>query len=218
MARDITAAVASAASSRTNAVFLLADFAFDSGEVNFWTGIGSLTYNGKTYVGTGNMGAVSEVTETQNAQAYGIVFQLSGINSSLISLAVNETYQGRRCALYLAFLSIDASYLELAGGGTLTLAGGGTLELAGAGTIGELLADPVPLFKGYMDVMEVEDNGATSTLKLSAESVLAKLKRTKEGRYTDENQKAKYPGDTGLSRINQLQDKRVTWGRNDAGA
>jgi hypothetical protein len=36
-------------------------------------------------------------------------------------------------------------------------------------------------------------------------------RRRKIRRYTDEDQRAVYPSDKGLSLINQLQDKEIVW-------
>jgi hypothetical protein len=48
---------------------------------------------------------------------------------------------------------------------------------------------------------------------LTAESRLIDLERSRERRYTSEDQKIDYPNDKGLEFIADLQDKEIVWGR-----
>ena len=63
-----------------------------------------------------------------------------------------------------------------------------------------------------MDVMTIEDAGATATINVSAESRLIDLDRSRTRRFTSEDQKIDYPNDKGLEMVASLQDKQITWG------
>ena len=61
--------------------------------------------------------------------------------------------------------------------------------------------------------MSIDDGGQTCTISVSAESRLIDLDRTRERRYTSEDQKIDFPNDKGLEFIADLQDKEIIWGR-----
>jgi len=185
MTRSVTSAVNTIFESDSVKPFLAIDLAFDGGNFTAWTGYGNLTFGGTTYVGAGDFLSVSPVKENAEVQANGIDISLSGIPSDLISSALNETYQGRSCKLFL-----------------------GVLDSSNA-----VVADPITLFSGRMDLMTIDDSGDTASINVTAESRLIDLDRTRERRYTSEDQKIDFPNDKGLEFIADLQDKEITWGR-----
>lgn len=75
------------------------------------------------------------------------------------------------------------------------------------------VSDFVEVFGGYMNTMNIEDSGETSTITLTVESKLVELNRPRPRRYTHESQKSRYPNDTFFSFVADLQDKSVAWGR-----
>lgn len=204
--REISDALAEELQSTNMSPALLAEFEFDSGTIGSWSGYGTLTWGDRQFVGNGNMVGVSDVQETQDMQAAGLVFNLSGIPSSLISLALNERYQSRPCRLWLGMVDIQVSIAKEDDTGAFLTESGDKILLEN-----QLFGDPVQLFSGLMDVMEFTDDGTTASIKLSAENVLSKLRRTRERRYTPEDQKAKYPGDRFFDFTAQLQDKELVW-------
>lgn len=163
---------------------LLLDAA-DGGDLNYWSGIGTFTFNGDDYIGTGVLGSITEVKETQELTAQGVKFSLTSIPAENIAIALEKEYAERPCKLWLGFLT----------------------------QAGTLLADPVLLFTGRLDVMELSEAGDTCTISISAENRLVDLERPKVRYYTDEDQKMDYPDDTGFAFVSSLNDGRtVTWG------
>lgn len=185
MSRNVTTAFNDILVSDNLSPFLAVDLSFDGGNFVAWTGYGNITFGGTTYIGGGDFLNVSQISETADIQANGINVTLSGIPSDLISSALNETYQGRSAKLYLGVL--DAN--------------------------GAVVADPYLIFSGRMDTMGIEDTGDTANISLTAESRLIDLERSRERRYTSEDQKIDYPNDKGLEFIADLQDKEIVWGR-----
>jgi len=61
--------------------------------------------------------------------------------------------------------------------------------------------------------MNIDEGAETSTIALSVESKLIDLERGRVFRYTDANQKSRYPDDKGFEFVEDLQDKRFSWGR-----
>jgi hypothetical protein len=162
---------------------LLVSMSFST-PVYLWTGYGTLTYAGNGYLGMGDLGSIAPVEETTDLSARGMIFQLSGVPTAFISLALNEDYQGRPCSVMLGALSPTAG----------------------------LIASPVTVFVGKMDVMTINDDGSTATIGLSAESRLVDFRRVRELRYTDEEQAAIDPTDKGLEYVNSIQEKTIFWG------
>ncbi len=205
MTRDLGTALASEVQEPEIAPIFLAEFLFDTAPIRFWNGYGTITINGNEYTGSGNLLSVSQVVETQDLQANGMQFTLSGMPTSLISLALSENYSGRSCNLYFACVYTDQQW---DGVFTDEFTDEFTTDLSGA-----LVGDPYLIFSGLMDTMEIADSGETATITLSAENRMVDLKKSKVSRYTPEEQKRRYPGDKGLDFIPQLQDKELTWGR-----
>lgn len=189
MARDLTAAYQNAITADVVAPALLLSMEFDEGTVNAWTGFGDLTWDSKTFSGVGDFGSLSDVDETSNIQANGVTFTLSGIPSSLISVALTYEYQGRPVRCWLAALNI---------------------------TTGAIIADPYQLFAGRMDVMTINEGAESATITLTAESVLIDLQRPRNRRYTHEDQIAEFAGDLFFEYVAGLVEKNITWGTNAA--
>lgn len=190
--RDLTAGMKAVTESAHVAPIMFAFFDFASGPVRVWTGYGNIVMGGDTYVGTGDLGTVGNIEETAEVAAKGTSFQLSGIPSEMIALALADAYQGRAAKLWIAAMD----------------------------DTGSIVADPYQIFSGRMDVIEIQDGADTSTISLSAESRLIDLNRTRERRYTDEDQKIDYPTDEGLKFISALQNRQLLWGssRSNAGS
>lgn len=71
------------------------------------------------------------------------------------------------------------------------------------------------LFSGYMDMMNIDDSAETSTIELKVENRLIDLERARVARYTKYYQKSVYPNDDGLNFIEDLQTRKVPWGRSE---
>lgn len=185
MSRDLTPAMESVSTASVVRPFLLFAAYFDSGTFRAWNGIGDLSWNGETWNGTGNLLSISPVSESEEVRALGAQFNLSGIPSELISVALSEPYQGRVVEIYLG--AFDAS--------------------------GVIVTDPCKLFSGRLDVMEVSPGVPTATILVSAENRLIDLERPRVRRYTNEDQQNDYPGDKGMEYVASLQEKQVIWNR-----
>lgn len=185
MARDLTTATKNALIAETVAPIMLFYGDFASGPVRIWSGYGDLSWNGNTWIGVGDFGGVSSVAESEDLRANGVTFTLNGIDPSLVSTVLTDTYQGRECSLHLGAINLST---------------------------GALIADPYQLFAGRMDVITIDESADTATISLQAESLLIDLNRPRERRYTYEDQIQLYPGDEGLEFVAGIQDKPIPWG------
>lgn len=184
MARDLTASVISQLQSAAVTVGILFEGEFASGWIRLWSGVGNLSWDSKTWTGTGNLLGISGIDETAEVRAAGVTVSLSGIPSDLLSAALGDARSGRVGRVYLAFFSG-----------------------------GSIVADPILQFEGRLDVPAIEDGPETATISISYESELIDLERARERRYTPEDQAIDFPGDLGFDYVASLQDAQIVWGR-----
>jgi hypothetical protein len=170
-----------------------------------WTGYGNLTIGDKTYLGAGQVLNISSVSETTEMEAKGATITVSGIPSSFLSLALQEPYQGRECRIFFAVV-ISQKLLQENGG--LIFTEGGDIIVTEASGISF-----TEIFSGELDQMNIEENADTSVISVTAENVLIKLERPVVRRFTNEDQKSRFPNDRGLEYVAGLQDKDILWGR-----
>jgi hypothetical protein len=81
-------------------LFYAIELIFDSAPIRVWTGYGDKTINGQTYIGAGFLLNIEGIAEVADLTASGITITLSAISSSIISLALQENYQGRVARVY----------------------------------------------------------------------------------------------------------------------
>jgi hypothetical protein len=69
------------------------------------------------------------------------------------------------------------------------------------------------VFSGFIDQMVVTDTSDACTIAVTVENKLIDLERPRSRRYTDEDQKSRFPGDRGLEFVESLQTKELFWGK-----
>jgi hypothetical protein len=188
MERTIPAAITARLGDRVVYPVLLYEGTFFSAGaevlLNLWSGFGDLVYDGKTWIGGGNLLGVTPVEETTEMRAIGFTVSLNGQSSANISTALQSVRQGKPGKLWLALL-----------------------DQAGA------VLDKQILKRGKLDVVVIEDSGADCRISVTYEDVLIDLERPRERKYTHEDQQLDYPGDKGFSAVPMLQDLQIQWGR-----
>jgi hypothetical protein len=75
-----------------------------------------------------------------------------------------------------------------------------------------IIADPVLLFTGRADTMNITDAGDTCTIELNAENHFVDLLRGRGRKYTHQDQQIDHPGDKFFDKVEGLQDKVFQWG------
>lgn len=163
----------------------LCEMDFPSGAVNVWTGQGSITWDSKTWSGTGELITFSTFPERTDGSSQGIKISVNGVDTDLVSDAVDDDWQGDPVSVWIAFL--DSS--------------------------GAVVGDPWKLFGGKMDTSEIFDDGNKATITINAESRLIDQLRPIQWRYTDQDQQNLYSGttDLGLEFVATLQDVKALW-------
>lgn len=157
---------------------------FTSGDLNLWTGVGNLTYNGSVYTGAVPILGIDKVDEQKTTAASSVVISLSGLDTTMATLADNEPYQERYLDMTLALL--DSS--------------------------GAIISTPYQFFKGFMDFIKILDDGTSVTIALTVENMLVRLERARASTYTPADQNIEFPNDTGFNFVTDIQNRAVTWG------
>ena len=206
MSRDLSVNTIENISENVVYPFFATELRFDGNIVRMWTGQGTLVLaDGTEWVGLGQLLNISSIEETSEMSVKGASISLSGIPSELLSLALSEPYQGRIAKIYFgtfqqgSILQETSDYILLQDGSRINL------ESTSTGFN--------ELFSGYMDQMNIEEAGDTSKIKMMVENKLIDLERARVARFTSGYQKSVYPGDLGLDFIEDLQDKKISWGR-----
>ena len=185
MSRTLSTEMQAVATAELVRPIYLVKMEFTSGNLFLWSGLGSLVYSGDTYVGTGDLMAISPIKESEELTANGVTFTVSGVKESLIQKARDEPYQGRKITLYLGAFDENA----------------------------DIISSPVVLFSGFMDVMTISDSGETSTITIAAENKLISFDRSSIRRFTAEDQKIDYPTDKGFEFVSKISQQEIIWGR-----
>ena len=105
--RDTSAVFRAVARSTRIKLGVLVEAYFSSGAVYLWNGYGNLSYAGITYAGAGKLVEVSSVQESIETRANGFSVTLTGLDSSLLSIALSEPYTGRPFKAKICFLAPD---------------------------------------------------------------------------------------------------------------
>ena len=186
MARTIGSTFSTQLSSTQTRPFYAVEFLYTQ-PLRVWTGYGDFTVEGQIYTGLGNLISISSVQETAETKASGVKIVASGINTDVVAVALNETQQGVIVNVYFGVLTTTSNSLAI-------------------------VDDPYQIFSGFVDSVNINESGETSTISFDIESKLISLERPLDFRYTDQDQKHFFPNDKGLEFVDDLQDKSIDWG------
>lgn len=186
MTRSVTGGVASAIAQPNVGLVQFVEMLFDGDPLRVCSAGYAMDWNGYSWIGTGNLGSIEEVKETETGEVTGLAFTLSGVPSSTLAIALGAagSYQRRVVNVYTAFLALPTH---------------------------AILADPVLEWSGLIDTMDIVDEAETATVRVTAENELFDFDRPAAIYWTDEDQQRLYPGDTGLRFAKQLTDRALIW-------
>lgn len=106
MARPVPAALLSALAQPEVFPFYAVEMLFDTAPVRFWTGYGDRTVGANLYLGAGNLLTISGLEEVADLSAKSASITLSGIDNSIVALALAEPYQRRICNIYFGVSNV----------------------------------------------------------------------------------------------------------------
>jgi len=189
MSRDITSAFNTAITNQVVKPIIAVELDFSDGVLRLWNGYGNLTMtaggSSQTFTGQGDMLGTTEIEETSTLSMSGVTLTLAGIKSSLISTALGANYTNRNGAIYLGLFDTSSN----------------------------VIADVYTLFKGKMDVLNIQEGPETAVITLKLESRLITFERPANRMYTLEDQQVDFPNDLGFEFITDLQERSIVWGK-----
>jgi len=169
--------------------FLMTLIATGNSDIALWSGYGdyvsSVSGSSKTYIGTGHMGMISSIQESQDLAIRGMTLSLSGIPSALISAALSDIEQGKLVQIFMGFFA--------------------------QGTRVSINSE-FEIWSGFSDIPSVSEDGETATISITAENRLIDLEKVRIRRYTQEDQARDDITDLGFEFVPSLQDKEVLFG------
>jgi hypothetical protein len=153
--------------------------------IYLWTGLGELSWNGQIWQGAGVLMGIGQAKETEDLSAQGMIVSLSGIDETLISLALQQLRQGQACTVYIACVDWTTNALQ---------------------------STPYAFFTGRVDVPTIDDSATTATISLQLENRLVDFERERVRFFDPLTQNIYYPGDRGFDYVSSLQDEKIFWG------
>jgi len=153
------------------------------------TGIGTITFDGNDYLGVGDFGGASDVRETEVLGPSPLTLSLSGIDSSLVTEALDSGAYGDVITLYEGYKQDD----------------------------GTLVADPWIVWKGWFEYSQLQ-RGGENTVSIICTHDLAVLEEKDGRRFTDEDQQDEFSGDLGFEFVHDSVGKKLSWGARIASA
>jgi hypothetical protein len=147
------------------------------------SGIGTISYDGNDYLGVGDFGGVSETREAEQLGPAPITLQLSGVDSSLIGEALDSGNYGDVVTIYVGYRQDD----------------------------GTLYDDPWIVWKGWYENAAISMGTEGNIISVTCQHDLAVLEESDNGRFTDEDQKRRFSGDTGFEYVHLIPTLKLMW-------
>lgn len=152
----------------------------------WWTGFGDLDVGGHRWRGLGDLISMSSIQTNYQVSAKKMSFEVAA-TQEMLALALNAKarVRDRAVTVYLQMFAMDD--VEVAGSNILS---------------GQPIGSPIALFNGTMQKMPWSADGPNQRkITIEAEGLFFRRNSPPRGRWTDADQKARYPGDRGLERL-----------------
>lgn len=182
MSRILTARMAAALKDGSPRIGL-AEIGHPSGTFRGWTGVGQLAYDGHTWTGMGTLGRVSPLRQASALEIQDVVFELSGVDTDSLA-KLSGSVKGYVGKLWLACLDDKE----------------------------RVIPDPYLLCESELDVQDfAADESGSCTIKITGHTGFWSLERELNEVWSPENQKLRFPGDTGLDLLPTLENQDIGW-------
>lgn len=167
-------------------LLIFADLDFSSGHQYVHNGVGTITWGGHDWLGVGTLGQIDPISEGIKDISRSMKLSLSGVDSSLVGVSMNEIIVERKVTLYAGFVDQQA---------------------------GTVIATPESIGGGYIDAPQVVI-GKTCTISFVLEN--ESQRETRIARYTSEDQKLIDPTDTYFDQMANISTTVSVWGMDPA--
>lgn len=170
-------------------VATLVELNFASETMRLFAGAGTRDFGGYEWRGLGNPVTIDGLAEQRGTSAGEVTLTLSGVDPTVLPLVLSEPeeIEDRVIVVFWQFMDADE----------------------------QPIASPVPIFFGIMQIPSIDrtdatdDTGATCLVTLPCRGLFVGRSKPPRGRYTDRDQKARYPGDRIFERMAENRGKQV---------
>ena len=152
----------------------------------WWTGFGDLETGGHTWQGLGDLITISPIETSYSVSAEQVVFEVAATPEMLAAaLDARNRVRDRDVTVYLQLFARE------------------DVEIGSADIVaGQPVGSPLALFSGTMQRMPWGASGPNErSLRVEAEGLFFRRNAAPRGRWTDADQKSRYPGDRGFERL-----------------
>ena len=158
----------------------------------WWTGFGDLEVGGYLWQGLGDLITISPISSSYHVSAEQVTFEVAATPEMLaLALAAKDRVRDRPVTVYLQMFAME--------------------DTGGAGR-GQPIGSPMALYSGTMTKMPWAASGPNQrTLRVEAEGMFFRRNAAPRGRWTDSDQKARYPGDRGFERLPLYVNYETRW-------
>ncbi len=156
---------------------MLLKLEFDTDPLYLWSGIGDLSWDGHTWMGVGDLGSISDVSESSGLKDSAIKATFNHMSTELVDAVTTMDPVGRPFELNFALFTPDNQ-----------------------------LEDVITLTSGFIDAIELVD-GDTGHISMNLVSEAALLGRLTAFRLDDQHQQNFFPGDLGLEFVTSLDEE-----------
>lgn len=157
---------------------------FSTGAVALNTSTFDLVWAGVTYKGAYGLGQISAI-EDAGGVVKGLQYSISGVSSAAVAMALDgaDVVQGTPLTIRTAVIDAD------------------TFQIIDA---------PID-WTGLLDTMSITEDGAQSTVSITAESSAVDLLHGYNATYSNASQQTVYPGDKAMEYVIDQDNKPVVW-------
>jgi hypothetical protein len=179
--RALTTAAANALAAGGMPIVLLIEMDLSS-TLNLNTSNLDLVISGTTYYGTRGLGKIAPIGDTP-AEVRGLSFEIQGVSSDRLSLALTEPVQGKAVRIKMSIFD-PATYTVL---------------------------DTRLRWAGWLDVMTISEQQGSAAISVTAEHAGIDLSRPGSSLYSDPEQQRLNTGDLFLQYMSDQVDQRIVW-------
>ncbi len=171
---------------------ILCQMDFATNPQRWWLGYGPLTAGGVEYQGTGDVIQISAMSLTYGMSAGMVTFTIPTASPEMVTRCDNQATEvnNRTCRLFYQLFS--------------------TVERQGEHR-GRLIGSPISAFTGRMRDMRSTSAPDERTIELDVYGRMSWQGKPPYGRWTDADQRGRWPGDIGLNQLPSLKDRSVVW-------
>lgn len=163
-------------------LILAVELLFQSGPTRVHSGTGPIEIENNTFLGIGTLGKVDTVKEQNTTSPTKLNLTLAGIETSSLSVILNENCVGRQASMYLGVLDEDFRLMHYD-----------------------------VIFRGKMRSTTVLA-GSESAINITVSNIFEEWSHAKALRYTDECQRKLHDDDRIFRYVAQMADRSIYWG------